>query len=78
MKSAFPKGPLVIGHSLCKNVSHFSRDLSCQQVGERKKRCKDTGKRASASRGQRWRQQSQTDSCTQALEACFFALRVQH
>lgn len=29
MKSAFPKGPLVIGHSLCKNVSHFPRDLFC-------------------------------------------------
>lgn len=29
MKSAFPKGPLVIGHSLCKNVSRFPRDLSC-------------------------------------------------
>lgn len=28
MKSSFPKGTLVIGHSLCKNVSYFSRDLS--------------------------------------------------
>lgn len=73
--SSLPQGPL-----LPKPISHQPRCLlaTYQQVGERKKRCKETGKRASASRGQRWRQQSQTDSCTQALEACFFALRVQH
>lgn len=29
VKSALPKGTLIIGHSLCKNVSYFSRDLSC-------------------------------------------------
>lgn len=29
MKSAFPKGTLVVGHILHKNVSSFSRDLFC-------------------------------------------------
>lgn len=29
MKPAFPKGTLITDHSLCNNISSFSRELSC-------------------------------------------------